>query len=115
MKEHKRRVSYGSANLVISDVSDFLDFYVTHARPLLTKRVSESALFPSSDPWEDLGVICVMFDAKKSSPTLLRKAASTAAYSDLSELDRRKSRTICHTVQKQLLRRMRRKTDVLMQ
>ena len=89
VKEHKSRASYGSANLVITEIEDFVDYYVENARPLLSKEKNISSLFPSSDPWDDLGKACDMFGVKRFSPTSLRKAASTAAYSDLSELERK--------------------------
>ena len=89
VKEHKSRASYGSANLVITEIEDFVDYYVENARPLLSKEKNISSLFPSSDPWDDLGKACDMFGVKRFSPTRLRKAASTAAYSDLSELERK--------------------------
>ena len=90
VKDHKSRTSYGSANLVVTDVVDFLHFYVENARPLLVKEASDTALFPAADPWEDMGEVCAMFEVRRLTPTLLRKAASTAAYSSLSEVDRRR-------------------------
>ena len=89
VKEHKSRASYGSANLVITDVASYLDFYVAQARSFLTKDDHVDELFPSSDPWEDMGLVCAMFGVRKVSPTIIRKAASTAAYNDLPELERR--------------------------
>ena len=74
----------------MTDVADFLNFYVVKARPLLLKERTDDALFPSADPWEDMGEVCSLYDVPRLTPTLLRKAASTAAYSSLSELDRKR-------------------------
>ena len=90
VKDHKSRTSYGSANLVILDTVDFVDFYVSNARPLLVRTTNDVALFPASDPWEDLREVCQMFGLRQFSPTQLRKAASTVAYSTLSEVERKK-------------------------
>ena len=60
------------------------------ARLLLTEGEYLTALFPSASSWEGLGEVCEMFGVRKFCPTLLRKAASTEAYSNLEEVDRKK-------------------------
>ena len=69
-KEHKSMSSYGSANLVVADVASYLAYYVQHARPLLVKENSDSqALFPSSDPWDDVGEACTLLGERRITPT----------------------------------------------
>ena len=53
--EHKSRSSYGSANLVVSDIETYLKFYVENARRFLVKDDGDTALFPSSHPLDDMG------------------------------------------------------------
>ena len=74
----------------MSEVVEYLHVYVEKARPLLLRDREDDALFPSADPWEDMGEVCAICDVRRLTPTLLRKAASTAAYSSLSEVDRRR-------------------------
>ena len=63
------------------DVAEYLEFYVTKARPVLVKEgETTTALLPAADPWEVMSEVCSMFGVRRMNPTLLRKAASTAAY-----------------------------------
>ena len=90
VSDHKSRRSYGSANLVVTDLVTYIDQYVEQARPRLVKDSTNDVLFPSADPSDDLEEVCKMFGIRKVHPTLLRKAASTAAYSGLTETERRR-------------------------
>ena len=89
-REHKSTSSYGSANLVVSDIATYLNYYVENARHFLIKDDADTALFPSAYPWDDMGEVCAMFGEIKFGTTLLRKAASSAACSTLDEVDRRR-------------------------
>ena len=94
VKDHKSSATYGSANLVVHGLTEYLHCYVEKFRPLLASGDNEQQvqyLFPSSDPADDVAEICRVFQLDFSlTPTILRKAASTAAYDELNETERRK-------------------------
>ena len=92
VRDHKSSATYGSANLVVNGLVAHLRCFVEKFRPLLaTKDSKVQALFPSSDPADDIAEVSRTFKIRfTSTPTILRKAASTAAYDELDDNERRK-------------------------
>ena len=54
VKEHKSSASYGSANLVVTDLHDHLQSFVDKFRRLLVKDNTDESLFPQSEPALDI-------------------------------------------------------------
>ena len=81
VRDHKSCATYGSANLVVDGLEEFIHGYVERFKPHLATRVGKDRLlFPSSDPAEDLAEVYRAFKLNFTlTPTILRKAASTAA------------------------------------
>ncbi|KAF0310471.1 Cell surface glycoprotein 1 [Amphibalanus amphitrite] len=91
VKDHKSNATYGSANLVVRGLVKHLEVYVEHFRSFLVTEDKVDLLFPSSDPADDIAEVCRGFQVDfKLTPTMIRKAASTAAYDDLTDSERRK-------------------------
>ena len=91
VREHKSSATYGSANLVVDRLNKFLLAYVSRFRALLAEGNKAHLLFPSSDPADDIAEVCRMLNVNFTmTPTVLRKAASTAAFDELDENERRK-------------------------
>ena len=90
VSEHKSKASYGSLNLVVLDQLPYLHAYVDSFRPLLVKCATENKLFPATKVCDDVAAVCSMFGIRTCTPTLMRKAMSSAAYSTVSESQRRK-------------------------
>ena len=64
---------------------------MTNFSPLLVTETKEEYLFSSSDPADDIAEVCRGFSIDfKLTTTILCKAASTAAYDELNDNERRK-------------------------
>ena len=90
VSEHKSRSSYGSLDLVVKELIEFLRAYVERFRPLPVKGTADDKLFPSARVSEDVSAINTEFNMRQFNPTLMRKCMGSMAYSCLSEPERRK-------------------------
>ena len=77
---------------MVHGLVEHLVYFVENFRPLLaTEEKRVQYLFPSSDPANNLAEVCKSFKVDFTmTPTILRKAVSTAAYDELSDTERRK-------------------------
>ena len=77
---------------MVIDLHDYLQSFVDKFGRLLAKNYTDDSL-PAIRTALDIGMVCDSYGMRRISPTKLRKAASTTAFDQLDDTERRKLAT----------------------